>query len=175
MQSQGADLRSELGHVQANLFNAIPFDRRDVELDIRDLTNERSSVLAIRPGSSSTPTDGGGASDEIARLSKQLRTVLTASNIQKSQLQLIGSFQSGALHVPVAGLAQLHAGERVIPRGARPDFERGGRSGDPTVIQITVEDGIIRDAIRAEVISGADDVDVRLGQSADHARREGRF
>ena len=171
-----SEMRGGRATAESDLTNVVPFDRRDVELDILDLRQERSDVLSAKPGSSSSSSSSSENADRISALGAEVGRLRLALGIQGAQIPLIGSFAKGALYVPGTGLAMVHAGERIVPVNERSDV--GGSSGGSTVVRLEFASGMewLAQFVDARVEgTGADRVAVQIGQNADVLRREGRL
>lgn len=185
-----ADLRTDTTDANSNLVHSIPFDRRDVTLDIAELREEARQIRAIR-ARPATDTGGGGGSDtgvaaegaaatvssaltgyDIEKLLAQLAQFKQALAIQGVQIPLIGSYQRGTLHVPETGMYELHSGERVTSAGV---------PGGVAVAQPVQSHEILLDLgeplnkmVDSRVIELTPTISVLLGDSAERRRREGR-
>ena len=161
-----------------NLANVLPFDRRDVELDIAELTSERSTVsgTTARPAAPTNPA-ATPATDQDANLRDLLRRfslALGIQNVQTDILRGVPQFQRGTLGVATTGLALVHSGERITPAGInRP----GGNDGGPVLVTLEVNDAMkwLVPFITATVDGATDRVAVRIGRDADRRAREGRY
>lgn len=181
--------------------DAQQYDRRDVELDVKELEQERTDVLAIRPrppeptssvaeseataagaeGFSSGGTGGTEDQDKLAALealNAELRRMVgqlkLALGLQNVQSPVIAAFQRGTLHVPQTGPYMLHGGERVVPAGFRRTSHDTVAGGDIRVI-INVADGMewLKRFIDVRVDRGAGRVSDLLGREADRRFRAG--
>jgi hypothetical protein len=178
---------------QGNLANELPFDRRDVELDIMELGAQRRDVLAIRPapvtggfgggggdgGSIADFVGGGGAiigpdlSQALADALKTIGQLRLALGIENVQLPIIGQFQKGTLNVPTTGLALVHAGEQITPAGVRS----GSDSSGPVEVHVHIAEGMefLRDLIRVEAVNASGEISARTGRESDFRRRSGGY
>jgi len=177
------DLASNI-ETARSLMHDVPFDRRDVELDVMELMQEARdwSDYRAQPGAGGEGGGGdggegggggGGGIDEEAL--RKLGLGRLAAAIEIAQLKVIGSFQKGTIHVPRTGLYQLHAGEQVQRAGvANVNAETG-----PVIVQISANDTLMGEllsrAIDVGVVRNADAMNLRMGTDADRRRREGRY
>jgi len=155
--------------VRANLNHVLPYDRRDVALDVSTLNAEKDQINALSP-STSSGTSSTATSADTSELLRQIALLRQALTIRGAQTAIIGSFQRGALHVPETGPYLLHAGEGVTPAG------RGSvvTEAAPSVVYITLSGGISEQDIDAKIEGATDRVVVKIGSEADRLRREGR-
>jgi len=177
------DLASNVGSARS-LQHDIPFDRRDVDLDVMELMQEASEWAAFRaqPGFGGDAGGGGegdgggggvGGIDEEAL--RRLGMGRLAAAIEIAQLKVIGSFAKGTIHVPQTGLALVHAGERITPAGVpNVNAETG-----PVIVQISSDDTLLGEllsrAIDVGVVRNTGEINARIGNDADRRRREGRY
>jgi hypothetical protein len=147
----------------------LPYDRRDVALDVSTLNAEKDQINALSP-STSSGTSSTATSADTSELLRQIALLRQALTIRGAQTAIIGSFQRGALHVPETGPYLLHAGEGVTPAG------RGSvvTEAAPSVVYITLSGGISEQDIDAKIEGATDRVVVKIGSEADRLRREGR-
>jgi TP901 family phage tail tape measure protein len=200
MRQTVVDFRDAITESRNNLDNAIPFDRRDVQLDIQELRVEATDIGKIKARPNDPPledqgiggTDSVGGSDsdvgsappadtsgpteeELRALREEIARLRLALGVEAAQLGVIGSFQRGTLHVPQTGLALVHAGEKITPAGV-PQAASGSGSSTPQV-HVYVDDamGWLKPFIRTEAVKATDDIAERMGRKADVRSREGRF
>lgn len=188
-----ADFRGALSDARGNRSNALPYDRRDVELDIMELASQRASITGIKPRApTATTTTGGGdgglgivggvedtgALEELRRQIEELTRQLGLANlglaVQGRQLNVIGSFEKGTIHVPETGPYMLHAGERVLPSGTR-DVSGGGGN---VIVQISANDKLLDEllsrAIDVRVLRNVSEIESVMGRNIDMRARVGR-
>jgi len=171
------DFRSAIKDEQLNLGHNLPYDRRDVELDILTLQQERKDVVGTTLTTSGGQSGGGGSTggtnvDDLLRQIGQLRLAL---GIQTAQTAIIGSFAKGTLTVPETGLALVHAGETIRPAAYAPRGGDGPSIGDIQV-KVVVEDGAVdANKIRVEAVKATDAIMLKMGTSASERLRSGRL
>ncbi len=180
------DLASNIETARA-LMHDVPFDRRDVNLDVMELMQEAREWSDIRaqPGFGGGGEDGGrggeeggggggtGGIDEEAL--RRLGLGRLAAAVEIAQLKVIGQFHRGTIHVPQTAAYLLEAGERVVPRGVPNVTAEAG----PVFVQISSNDSLLGEllsrAIDVGVARNADALNQRIGTDADRRRREGRY
>jgi TP901 family phage tail tape measure protein len=189
LQGTVADFRQALGTVRSDLANVIPFDRRDVTLDIRELNAEADAIRGLRPrapepaaapeeeapGTEAVAPDPTVALEaEIRRLREELGKLRLGFKVESTQLGVLGSFQKGTLHVPTTGLAYVHAGERITPAGV----PARATSETPVIVQISANDELLGElldrAIDVRVVRQTSAIADRIGRVADRRSRSGR-
>lgn len=176
------EFQRSIGEEQLNLRHQLPFDVRDVQLDIMELRQERRDDLGttLPATTGSGGVVGGGASTvssggpDLQALLDQIARLNLALGIQTAQQSIIGSFAKGTLSVPETGLALVHAGESITPAGQ----VRGGSSPvRPVEVHLHVDDAMswLKPFIRAEAVSASDQISVRIGRDASARARSGRY
>jgi hypothetical protein len=167
----------------------LPFDRRDVELDIADYREQKREYLASLAEESGGGSGGGeeaggdlgggsaaglAAGERIQLLTEELGRVRLALGLQGVQVPIIGSFEKGTLTVPAQGLYELHGGETVTPAGRKRGSD-GASLGDVhvTVVMETDEAGVSR-YIKQKAVEAASDIARVHGDRAGVLRRSGR-
>jgi phage-related protein len=189
-ESQLSDLQGGLKDSNMNLGHVLPFDRRDVELDIMELRQQRVDVIKNIADAQASGDSGGGGGDFgggggggtggpdqsalIQQLMEELGKLRLTLAVQNVQVPIIGSFQKGVLSVPETGLALVHAGEQITPAG-RPSVA-GGAAGD-VIVQLHFDDSnaYLEKFVRAEAIRATPEIAGRLGRMSDTRRRSGRY
>jgi TP901 family phage tail tape measure protein len=183
-----SEFNDALKGARSDLVNVVPFDRRDVELDLMELAAERRLVSGtIAPASfgGDGGSSGGGISDAISGsvgtpavdVEELLRTIgqlRLALGIEGVQMPIIGSFQKGALHVAETGLALVHAGEQITPSGV----PRGGGGSDaPIVVNVGLHGSLeaLAPYIDTRIDGATDRISVNIGSASDRRRRAGGF
>jgi TP901 family phage tail tape measure protein len=191
--SQLGDLRGGLKDSNQNLGHVLPFDRRDVELDIMDLQQQRVDVLkaiADAQASDSGSSDSGGGADSgggggaatggsdqselIQALLAQIGQLKLALGIQNVQMPIIGSFDKGTLSVSQTGLALVHAGEQITPAG-RPKGDGGSISDIKVSVQLEGDLQGLEQFVKVKAVEATPQIAGRMGKLADSRRRSGRF
>jgi TP901 family phage tail tape measure protein len=171
-----SDFRGAIKDEQLNLVHTLPFDRRDVTLDIQTLQAERFDVSGTKL--SPTTTGGGGGATpgptNIDDLLRQIGVLKLALGIQGVQQGIIGSFAGGTLNVPQTGLALVHAGETITP--AHHSRDTSGPTLPDIHLHVIVEDGAVNaDKIKAIAVQATDQIALKMGNSASERVRSNRY
>jgi TP901 family phage tail tape measure protein len=176
LSSTANDYAQTVGDQVQNLRHVLPFDRRDVELDIGDLQGERVLVAgtALPPSQAPGGGDTGGSDDQrIADLLRQIGLLNLALGIQGVQTGIIGSFKAGTLHVPETGLAMVHAGERITPAGVAIGGD-GASIGDMNFNVVLEGDmAALGQFIKVKAVEASPQINQRQNRDFDTARRAG--
>jgi hypothetical protein len=194
LQDTQSDYTQKVGDLSATITHQMPFDRQGLVLDVEELQKQQRDVAATQSQAPSTPGGTGGPSggpdtvptpsggdtsggvvtgaDNSPGLLAQISALKLALAVQGAQLPILGSFRSGALHVPQDGVAMLHAGEKIIRPGVRDSAGSGGDS--KLAVELHLKDQL-GDFVDARVLKVAGPLIVQMGNQADQRRREGRF
>lgn len=171
-----SEFQRAVGDQRLNLEHQLPFDVRDVQLDIMELQQERKDDTGTTLPPSSGGSGGSTSGPDVSALEAEIARLQLALGLQAAQSAVIGAFAKGTLSVPETGLAMVHAGEQIVPAGQ----VRGGDGGTYGPIQVNLSLSGPLEPLAQFVTATVDTpqmvdrISVRIGQRSMERARSGR-